>query len=295
MRRLLRWMRYVAGALTLLVVAAVIFVYARSEWILNRRWHIPATEITVPTDSASVALGLRLATLRGCTGCHGPRLEGSIAGDIPHVARIVAPNLARLARSYSTVDLERSIRHGVKPDGRSVVLMPSVMFFNLSDADLGAIIAYLRSVTPATDTLPSTEIYLPGRAGLVLGKYQTMAGQIDHAAARIPTPRPGDSVALGNYLVHTSCTECHRADLRGGPMGNEQAPNLAIVAGYSRTDFTHLMRTGEPMGQRTLQMMAKVAKKRFSHFTDDEIGGVYAYLRSIGNNTDGSPPPKQSP
>lgn len=287
-------MRYAAGALTLLVVAAVTFVYARSEWVFHRRWRIPASEITVPTDPAAVALGLRLVTVRGCNGCHGPRLEGGVAVDIPHVARIVAPNLARLARSYSTVDLERSIRHGVKPDGRSVVLMPSDMFFNLNDADLGAIIAYLRSVTPATDTLPSSEIYFPARAGVAFGAFPTMAGQIDHAEARIPTASPADSIALGNYLVHTSCTECHRTDLRGGSMGDEQAPNLAIVAAYSRTDFTHLMRTGEPMGQRTLQMMAKVAKSRFSHFTDDEIGGVYAYLRSIGNNIDGSPP-RQSP
>ena len=282
-------MGYAAAGLTLLVVAAVIFVYARSEWVFHRRWRIPATEIAVPNDAAAATLGLRLATVRGCNGCHGDRLEGGIAGDIPHVGRIVAPNLARLARSYSTVDLERSIRHGVKPDGRAVVLMPSDMFFNLNDADLGAIIAYLRSVTPATDTIPPSEIYFLGRAGVAFGAFPTMAEQIDHAEARIATA-PADSIALGNYLVHTSCTECHRTDLRGGPMGNEQAPNLAIVAAYSRADFTHLMRTGEPMGHRTLQMMAKVAKSRFAHFTDDEIAEVYAYLRSIGSNINGSPP-----
>src|SRR3954466_5487669 len=131
----------------LLVVSDDLIVYARSEWIFHWRWSVPASEISVPTDSACGAMGLRLATVRGCNGCHGPRLEGGIAGDIPHVARVVAPNLARLARTYSAVDLERSIRHGVKPDGRSVTLMPSEMFFNLNDADLGAIIAYLRSVT----------------------------------------------------------------------------------------------------------------------------------------------------
>ena len=280
------------GALVLLLVAGVGFVYARSEWLYRRRWSIRATEIGVPTDSVTVALGLRLATLRGCNRCHGARLQGRVYDDVPHVVRLVAPNLARLARDYSVVDLERSIRHGVKPNGRSVLSMPADVFFYLNDADLGAIIAFLRSVTPATDILPATEIRVRGRMRMVLGTFRpAIAGLIDHSGARLPIPHPGDSVALGNYLVHTTCAGCHGADLRGNPDPDDLSPNLAIVAAYSRAEFTHLMRTGEPIGHRTLrEMMANAATCCFSHFTDEEIDGIYAYLRSIGGNEKGSPP-----
>jgi mono/diheme cytochrome c family protein len=170
--------------------------------------------------------------------------------------------------------------------------MPADVFYYLNDADLGAIIAFLRSVAPATDTLPSTEIRVLGRMRLVRGIFRpAIAGLIDQAAARMPTPPPGDSIALGSYLAHTTCAGCHGADLRGDPDPDDASPNLAIVSAYSRADFAHLMRTGEPIGHRTLrEMMANAAKCCLSHFTDEEIGAVYAYLRSIGSNTAGSPP-----
>jgi cytochrome c553 len=278
----LRWAKRATVALTGLLAIAAVSVYARSEWILRRRWDIPASSIVVPSDPAAIALGERMATIRGCRGCHGLHLEGNVIADIPFALRLVAPNLAKIARSYSSADLERSIRHGVKPSGASVQLMLSDMFFNLSDADLGAIIAYLRSVTPATESLPQSEIRFGARVFIALGLSVPVAAKIDHQAARIPVPVPGDSIALGRYLVHTTCTECHGKELTGGfpPDGKVPAPNLVVAAAYSRDEFQHLLRTGQPTGGRTLRVMDETARDRLSHFTDGEIGGIYAYLRS---------------
>ena len=50
--------------------------------------------------------------------------------------RIVAPNLTRIVHEYSDQELEAVIRHGVRPDGSSVVIMPSAMFANVSDEGL---------------------------------------------------------------------------------------------------------------------------------------------------------------
>jgi mono/diheme cytochrome c family protein len=291
MRRARRVVAYAGGAIAAVLVAAVVFVYARSEWLIRRRWSIPASEIAVPGDSTAIARGERLVSVRGCNGCHGARLEGVSMFDAPLVARLVSPNIAGLARRYTTADLERAIRHGVKPNGRSVVVMPADMFYNLSDIDLGEIIAYLRSVVPAQDTLPAGEMRLLARVGLVSGKYTFMAGQIDQTAPRIPAPAAGDAVALGRYIVHTSCTMCHGQDLRGlpgTPDPDEPSPNLSVVAGYTRAEFAHLMRTGEPTGGRTLRLMAETARKRFSHLTDEEVDGVYEYLRSLGANAKGA-------
>ncbi len=291
MRRAKRVLGYAGATLATVLVVALVFVYGRSEWLMRRRWNIPATEIAVPGDSTAIARGERLVSVRGCNGCHGARLEGVVMFDAPLLARLVSPNIAGLARRYSTADLERAIRHGVKPNGRSVAVMPADMFYNLSDIDLGAIIAYLRSVVPAENILPAGEMRLVARAGIVSGKYTLMASQIDHTAPRIPPPVAGDAVALGRYIVHTSCTMCHGQDLRGlagTPDPDEPSPNLSVVAGYTRAEFARLMRTGEPTGGRTLRLMAETARKRFSHLTDEEVDGVYEYLRSLGANAKGA-------
>ncbi|HMI54692.1 MAG TPA: hypothetical protein VK494_00750 [Gemmatimonadaceae bacterium] len=49
---------------------------------------------------------------------------------------MVAPNLSVTLHEYSTPQLEAIIRRGVRPNGRSVIIMPSQMFNTLSDQDL---------------------------------------------------------------------------------------------------------------------------------------------------------------
>jgi hypothetical protein len=40
------------------------------------------------------------------------------------------------------------------------------------------------------------------------------------------------------------------------------------------------MRTGSALGNRELPTMSLVARKRFSHFSDDELHALYAFLRA---------------
>ena len=59
------------------------------------------------------------------------------------------------------------------------------------------------------------------------------------------------------------------------------APPLAIVSAYSRPQFHHLLRTGEPVGGRRLGLMAEVARGRFSRLTDAEVDAIYNYLSAL--------------
>jgi hypothetical protein len=84
----------------------------------------------------------------------------------------VAPNVVRAITSYSNPDLARLLRHGVRPNGTGVAVMPSSVFYHLDDADLGGLIAYLRTLPDkGSGTLPSTTMPLPARIGDVAGKY----------------------------------------------------------------------------------------------------------------------------
>lgn len=57
----------------------------------------------------------------------------------------------------------RAIRHGVNPQGRGLLIMHSDAYHNLSEVDLGALIAYLKSLPPVDNVLPDRRIELLGR------------------------------------------------------------------------------------------------------------------------------------
>jgi mono/diheme cytochrome c family protein len=276
LRKIAKWTVIVAGGLVGLVLLAVVVIYFAGGRVLAQRWDIPLTSIDIPDDSVAVAEGQRLAAIHGCTGCHSEDLSGGMLIDDPLLARIYSPNLTKVLDRYSDDELVRVIRHGVWPDGKGSAAMPSSMFYHLSDRDVGAIIAFLRSVAPVENDLPTTSIRLMARLGLVLGQYQLQADLIEHDADQIP-PVTAEGGPNGRYLAFTSCTECHGQALEGG---FNSAPPLVIVRGYSLDEFTRLMQTGVPRDGRDLSMMGAVARSRFSHFSDEEIAALHGFLQS---------------
>jgi cytochrome c553 len=281
-RRTFKWIGLTLLGIAGLAAIAVIVVYILVSLDLARSFDIAGEDVVVPSDAASIDEGQRLAQLRGCSGgCHGKGTAGEVMIELFDGTRVVAPDLGKLAARYSTRDLERAIRHGVKPDGTSVIgIMPSEMFSTLSDRDLGLILAYLQSQPPAERALPESRY---GPVARVMGfMFKRKIGSllaaelIDHQHP--PPPDPDDEQGYGRYLANTVCTECHGGDLRGSPDGS--IPGLAMVLAYPSGDFETLMRTGEPLDGRDLGLMARVARSRFARFTDDEITALHGYLSS---------------
>jgi cytochrome c553 len=276
MKRVLRYLRIGLLSAGFLLVLGGAIVYLLSERVLRRTYTQPRVDIVVPSDSASISEGSRLAMIRGCAnGCHGAEIEGGVFVDNFLLARLIAPNLTAAVRKYANADLVRIIRRGVRPDRSSVIGMPSEMFSGLTDTDLGKILAYLRSVPPRSGLAPERRLGPVARIAFVAGRLQPAAELARRAALLRGTwPQDDDSTAPGAYLARTSCTECHGLDLRGG----DQAPDLRIAAGYSFEAFTELMREGKALGNRELPLMSQVARGRFRHFTDQELRGLYTYL-----------------
>jgi cytochrome c553 len=275
MKRIMRWFGFMALSLVLLLVLGSAILYALSERILRRTYTEPRVEIAVPRDSMSIKEGHRLALIRGCATCHGADVNGAVFIDHPLLARLIAPSLTAAVRSYANADLVRIIRRGVRPDGSSVIGMPSEMFSGLTDADLGRILAYLSGTPPRPGLSPERRLGPVARFAFVAGKLRP-AAELVRRAGRLSGswPRDPDSTAPGAYLARTSCTECHGLGLRGG----DQAPDLRIAAGYSFEAFTELLREGKALGNRELPLMSEVARSRFRHFTDRELRNLYTYL-----------------
>ena len=90
MRRLLKWLGVVVAVLVGLVAVAVLFVAIASERRIDKTYDIAVAPLILPTDAASLAEGQRLATIRGCTECHGADLGGQAFIDEPMLATVHA-------------------------------------------------------------------------------------------------------------------------------------------------------------------------------------------------------------
>jgi cytochrome c553 len=154
--------------------------------------------------------------------------------------------------------------------------MTSYTFWTLGDQDLVNIIAHLRRQPSTPPVGRSLELGWRGRVALVTGEWKVSAEQVDRSRPRwgeLPMRTPFER---GRYIASITCTECHGLDYNGNAL--EGAPSLAILAIYSDEQFRHLMRTAQPVGGRALDPdMTWVAD---APFTDDEIAGVYQFLRA---------------
>jgi mono/diheme cytochrome c family protein len=108
-------------------------------------------QVAIPTDAASIERGKHLATLL-CSDCHGANLAGTDFFSDPGLGAMHAKNLTSgkggVGASYTDADFVRALRHGIRPDGTSVFVMPSTDFRYAERSGFGSIIAYLKQVPP---------------------------------------------------------------------------------------------------------------------------------------------------
>lgn len=288
MSRVLRWTaRAVVGLVAVLVVGAGT-VYGLSERRLRARFAVPDHPLDVRGDSATVAHGRRVATVRGCTDCHGAALAGAVLADDPAFGRIAGPNLTRGGRgaALAPADWDRAVRHGVRRDGSPLVIMPAHEYNALSDEDLGAVVAYARTLPAVTAAPPATRVGPVARALYVGGKLPLLAAELiahetPHAARVVAAP----TAEYGRYVA-SSCVGCHGPGLSGGkiPGGPPDWPAAANItpAGighWTEADLARALRTGRRPDGRALDPVMPV--KALRHMTDVELRALYAYLRTV--------------
>ena len=288
MKRLLRWFGVILGTLAGLACIAYGIVYVLSERVMRHVYEVPRVALSIPTDATSIAEGRRLAVVRGCFGgCHGKDGEGAVLFDEPLIARLVAPNLTAAVRKYGAAELAAIIRSGIRPDGHSVVVMPSRAFAGLTDEDLGRIIAFLKNLPERPGPGPAITLGPLGRIGVATGQYKTEAQLI---AETVPPPEVGgEEPAFGRYLARTICAHCHGTDLRGDSSPDGTTPTLRVVAAYPAEAFTQLLRTGIALGGRQPKEMGAVAREETSQLTDAEIAALYSYLHAMPDAPPGRP------
>ena len=192
MSRVLRWFRNALIGLVALVAATSLVIYVVSERALRRHYLATPTDLSASREASSVAEGLHLVQTRGCTGCHGSNLQGKMFIDQPLMARVASPNLTRAVAEYSDKQLAHIIRRGVRPDGQSVVIMPSGSYSQLTDHDVRNILAYLRSAPSVEGQRRKRHIGPVARILFVIGRFKPAAVEAREADALASSyPKPG--------------------------------------------------------------------------------------------------------
>lgn len=292
MKKIFKWIGIVLGSLIALVLVLAAVFYFMGNARLNKVYDFPPSNIVLPTDAASIEYGRhRAETL--CQGCHGEDLSGVenwfSAGPL---GTIDSANLTSgeggIGDEYSTEDYVRAIRHGVNREGKPIFMPAVIATSHLSDEDLGAIIAYVKTVPPV-DHKTNGQNFTPlakAMAGAgVLGDLPVEA--VSHET-QVAAPEVGVTVEYGEYLVNTNdCRVCHGPELNGGPFPDPTitkiSPNLTPggeLGFWTEEQFINTIRTGEtPSGHQLDPEL--MAWKDYRLFYDEELQAIWLYLQSL--------------
>lgn len=305
MKKVLKWVGIVLGGMVGLIAVAAITLYVIGSARLSKTYDIRAEAIAIPNDEAALARGRHLAeAVAFCTACHGEDLGGDVQDDDPMVFTFAPPNLTAgrggVGVTFSEADYVRAIRHGVNPQGRGLLIMHSDAYHNLSAEDLGAVIAFVKSMPLVDKEVARTRVAPLGRIFVALGMFDVEtvplipAEVIDHAAPFVDAPAPGLTAEYGEYLMSISlCRMCHGPDLAGAPSlepGMPPGPNIAAHAasgGWTEEEFAAVLRSGVTPSGRTLNP-EHMPWDLTTRLTDEEIAALWLYLQTLPPQEDGN-------
>ena len=177
----MKWGGLLVSGLLAFVFAAAVLVAGIGFYRLNVPPHRnPVADVRVASTPDLVARGERFAAI--CATCHSATGKVPLAGqdfgkDGPPVGRLYASNLtpAGEIKDWSDGEVIRAIREGIHKSGRPLIIMPSEIFRDLSDTDVQAIVAYLRSQPAVPPGTPPTRLNVLAALFVGSGMFPTSA------------------------------------------------------------------------------------------------------------------------
>lgn len=291
MSRFLKYLGYAVGGLILVVGVASVVVYVASNAKLKKTYAVSVRPVAIPTDAAALERGRHIAQTRGCLECHGADFGGAKVVEDGAMGRLYGANLTRgtggRVAEFRDEDWVRAIRHGVAPDGRGLFLMPSEEYAHFSDEDLGAVIAFVKSVPPVNRARVPIQLGPVSRVLLATGKMKLAAETIDHARLQPASVTAAVTVEYGRYIA-AGCVGCHGPNYSGGrieigppdwpPAANLTPHASGHLAQWSEADFLKTLRTMKRPDGTDLN---PVMPKAFGQMNDVELKALFLFLKSV--------------
>lgn len=293
------WIKWTAGAVGVLVIALVGLVLTGQQMAHAKRTrHVEVAVQGVPyaTDAAALERGRYLFASRGCAECHGANGGGREFVNDGKGSRIAGPNitLGGATATYQPQDWVRVIRHGVKPSGQPVFIMPSEDYNQWVDADVAAVVRYVRSLAPLPGDGRLTELPLPAVVLYGFGMISDAAEKIDHHKLPAAAVAAGVTPQHGAYVA-TMCMGCHGEGLSGGKISGgppdwPPAANLtpgagSVMGSYPDAQaFVAMLRNGKRPNGSAIKVMPFDSLRELN---DTDAQAVYAYLKTVAPKPSG--------
>jgi mono/diheme cytochrome c family protein len=287
-----RWLR--VGLWTLAALGAVAAATVGSGLALAERKAARSIAVTVaplalPTGAGVIERGRYLYESRGCADCHGATGGGRSFVDQGPV-RLAGPDITAggATRAYAGADWVRAVRHGVAPGGRPLRVMPSEDYNRMSDADLGALVAYVKQLPPQQGAAAVIELPLPARVLYGYSALTDAADRIDHSLPpQAPVPE-GATVEHGRYVAQM-CIGCHGPGFSGGripgaPPDWAAAANITpdasgVMGRYpDSARFAAMMRSGKRPDGSTITVMPFEALAKMN---DTDLEAMRLFLATL--------------
>ncbi len=310
-----------AAAVVTIAAATALAIYVSRTW--NRDWDAPLPEIHASVDPDVVRRGEYLVNGPAhCVECHAGSSEEyhraidrgervALKGGTPFPAaplgvvysKNLTPDPETGIGRYTDAQIARTLRYSVRPNGKASVQL-LMQFGDLSDADLTAIVSYLRAQPPIRNEVPPNHFTVIGK---IVKSFSPVFKPRWSASPATVTPAPRPTPERGRYLARSvaNCIGCHtkRDPLSFAPIAAEFAggqemepshrpgadpavwfrtPNITPAAGGALNKFpdraTFIARfknggvhyAGSPMPWESYALM-----------TDADLGALYEYLHTL--------------
>jgi mono/diheme cytochrome c family protein len=305
-------LRHLLGiaALTLLVIAGLL-VY-RSDIP-----EITAASLAALTNSAAdansqIERGEYLALAGNCASCHttadGGFMAGGLAFETPF-GRIYSTNITPDNESgignWTAEQFLNSMRHGVRPDGEHLYpVFPYTAFTKVTDEDIAALFAYLKSIPAVHQETPENDIMFPFSQRSLMSIWKSMF--FDEGAFRADDEQSAEW-NRGAYLVEAlaHCGACHSPrnylgaehpdmamtggvytdKVRSGNLRPWSAPNLTSAPSglglWPHEEVVAYLKTGINSYVETFGPMNEVILNSTRHLSEDDVNAMAVYLKSL--------------
>ena len=291
----------------LLVIGIIILIFVLGGGVfVASRQHLtfdaPYPDVTASSDSSGIERGRYIVRdLASCATCHGdPAQRAALAtgADVPLSGGFVfdIPPGQFFSRNL-TSDGETGL--GNVPDSAIArALLPFREMQGLSDDDLVAVVAYLRSQPPVRNPVPSHHFTLLGK---VL-RATVLAQPVGPATTPLARAPRGASLETGRYLVESValCGACHteRSQMTGAFTG----PRFGGTRGLTESDdpghswsppnITSDPETGRLGAMTEDQFVARFRQGRvlpgspmpwpgFARLAEEDLRAISRYLKSV--------------
>lgn len=310
MKLFLRVLKWAGILLIIIIIGLVLAVFTKYPPKFDK----PYPAITASTDSAVIARGKYLVYGPAhCAECHVSKLEEvellgkgelrpliggmkfSFPGAVIHSKNLTPDKTTGIGR-YNDAELARIIRYGVRPDNEA--LIPFMLYSNVSDEDLTAIISYLRTIPPVKHDITANQLsfLMKGILAFFIKPFEPNG--------EVPKTVPRDTtIEYGKYLATaiSGCDYCHTKTnqmtgayegplFAGGgktPSATEEpgvwviTPNLTPdpetgrITNWSLQQFQQRFHAGRVLKESIMPW------ETFKNYSDDDLKAIYKYLHAL--------------